>query len=317
MIPCFPEFIPVSLDLHDELVPFFNGIQNGMCENTFATLFLDSFRYHYVVSRYNGQCYLTKGEIRGVHFLHIYGEFPSDDDFRALIAHPALAECRCLTLIPEDVAKERAAFFDSLSLPVMLGKDSSDYIYERAALAELKGKAYHKKKNLVNQFLRDYEGRVEPVSEKNVGDAVSVLESWKASRLVRGEDEGDFVQCSCALRHLQELGLSGIIVYADGQPAGFSLGERLGKRTMYDVHFEKGVDSVHGIYQALNWYAARSLPEDITLINREQDLGDAGLRQAKQSYRPCGMVNKYWIFLIPLEKAIMSWYNMEGLEKIY
>ena len=38
---------------------------------------------------------------------------------------------------------------------------------------------------------------------------------------------------------------------------------------------------------------ARSLPESITLINREQDLGDEGLRQAKLTYRPSGFVKKF------------------------
>ena len=298
MIPCFPDFVPVSLEQRDELVPFFAGIKDGMCEHSFATLFLDSGRYGYRISRYDDGCYLIKGEAgRWVRagFLHIFGNFPADDAFRELIRHPALAACSFLTLIPEELVTERESLFASLGLHVMFGRDNSDYLYERTALAELKGKAFHKKKNLVNQFLHAHEGRVEAIGERTLADALSVLESWKEKRLSRGEDEGDYVQCSLALRYWQELGLSGIVVYADGQAAGFSLGERLGNAAMYDVHFEKAVEGVHGIYQAVNWYAARSLPEDIVLINREQDLGDEGLRQAKQSYRPCGMVNKYWV----------------------
>jgi hypothetical protein len=38
---------------------------------------------------------------------------------------------------------------------------------------------------------------------------------------------------------------------------------------------------------------ARSLPASCSLINREQDLGDPGLRQAKITYRPSGFVKKY------------------------
>jgi hypothetical protein len=37
----------------------------------------------------------------------------------------------------------------------------------------------------------------------------------------------------------------------------------------------------------------RELPDKYELINREQNLGDPGLRQAKESYKPIGFVEKY------------------------
>jgi hypothetical protein len=43
----------------------------------------------------------------------------------------------------------------------------------------------------------------------------------------------------------------------------------------------------------MNQAFAASLPRHYTHINREQDLGDEGLRQAKLTYRPCGFVRKY------------------------
>ena len=48
-----------------------------------------------------------------------------------------------------------------------------------------------------------------------------------------------------------------------------------------------------GAFQYINYAFARSLPESVLFINREQDLGDEGLRQAKLTYRPCGFVKKY------------------------
>ena len=52
-------------------------------------------------------------------------------------------------------------------------------------------------------------------------------------------------------------------------------------------------DEYKGIYQYINMTFAASLPESYVTINREQDLGDEGLRQAKETYRPCGFVKKY------------------------
>jgi len=69
----------------------------------------------------------------------------------------------------------------------------------------------------------------------------------------------------------------------------------LASGSVFLVHFEKGVDSYRGVYQFVNRATARALPETVRFINREQDLGDEGLRQAKMTYRPESLVKKYWI----------------------
>ena len=48
-----------------------------------------------------------------------------------------------------------------------------------------------------------------------------------------------------------------------------------------------------GIYQYVNQAFVATLPEKYELVNREQDLGEPGLRRAKESYRPVVFVRKY------------------------
>jgi len=48
-----------------------------------------------------------------------------------------------------------------------------------------------------------------------------------------------------------------------------------------------------GLYQVINMDFARSLPASCTTLNREQDLGDPGLRQAKLTYRPMAFLKKF------------------------
>jgi hypothetical protein len=62
---------------------------------------------------------------------------------------------------------------------------------------------------------------------------------------------------------------------------------------MFAIHFEKAIDKYKGIYQYMNQAFAAALPRFFTYINREQDLGDEGLRQAKMTYRQNGFVKKY------------------------
>jgi hypothetical protein len=91
------------------------------------------------------------------------------------------------------------------------------------------------------------------------------------------------------------LQLCGGIFYIDGQPVAYCLGEELALGTSFVIHFEKAVlaEEFRGIYQFINQAFASILPEKYETVNREQDLGDPGLRQAKESYRPVGFVKKY------------------------
>jgi hypothetical protein len=172
-------------------------------------------------------------------------------------------------------------------------RDNFDYLYLRSDLVALSGKRFHKKKNLVNAFNNAYTGIVQTLNRGRVQDAKTVLDAWEANR---GADEvTDHGECTEALDNLEVLGLDGVMVYVEGKPVGFSLGESLAGGNMYCTHFEKALDGYKGVFQFVNQAAARALPETVEFINREQDVGDEGLRQAKLTYRPARFVEKYLV----------------------
>jgi hypothetical protein len=66
------------------------------------------------------------------------------------------------------------------------------------------------------------------------------------------------------------------------------------------VNFEKAVSGVNGAYAAINKEFANYLKNkypQIEYLNREEDMGLAGLRKAKESYYPHHMVEKYRMYL--------------------
>ena len=67
------------------------------------------------------------------------------------------------------------------------------------------------------------------------------------------------------------------------------------------VHVEKAQGEIRGLYQAINHEFCRHLPEDVIFINREEDMGMENLRQAKLSYKPYMMGEKYSAVLLPEE----------------
>ena len=98
-----------------------------------------------------------------------------------------------------------------------------------------------------------------------------------------------------ALNHMDELQLCGGIYYVDSQPVAYTLGEELALGRTFVIHFEKAVDAdrYKGLYQFINQAFAAILPDKYDTINREQDLGDPGLRQAKESYNPVAFIEKF------------------------
>lgn len=298
LVPDFPQYKPVSDDMSDELLPFFRKQTDGICEYTLASVLLDNGIYQYAVSRVGDDTLLLRGyDADGKRFLSIVGVLPDEQTVRAIMASPDVQSCAYIKNLSERNATENAGIFSKLGLSPRLDRDNCDYLYRRDDLAFLRGKAFHKKKNLVNGFNAAYSAAVRAIDNTTVDDAQKILRRWRDARRARNEDDGDFSVCAAALQQHESLRLSGIIVYADGTPAGFSLGEVVAGGTMFVTHFEKGIDGVHGIYQAVNNEQAKMLPESVTFINREQDLGDEGLRQAKLSYRPCAFVNKYRVEL--------------------
>jgi uncharacterized protein len=64
------------------------------------------------------------------------------------------------------------------------------------------------------------------------------------------------------------------------------------------VLFERARRSEKGLYQVINQETARAIAaHGFTVINREEDLGDAGLRQAKLSYHPTALEMKHTLTL--------------------
>ncbi len=179
-------------------------------------------------------------------------------------------------------------------------RDAFDYVYDIHDLAELKGRRFQQKRNHVNRFTSEHpDAYVRPISRDNLADCQRVVSEWFESR-EQAEPYGDFrlekVALERSFRFLEELELEGLVLYADGRPIAMTMGSRLNADTM-DIHFEKADASVTGAYAAVNRAFARYLRDkypELKYLNREDDMGEPGLRKAKLSYQPHHLVEKYW-----------------------
>ncbi len=173
-------------------------------------------------------------------------------------------------------------------------RDSFDYLYLRSDLAELVGKRYHKKKNRINYFTARHSHSVELFGAPYAAGCLELLEEWQRVR-VTGESRSagpEALASADAVRFAKPLGLEGVVVLVEGRVKAFALGERLNSTTSV-CHFEKADPFMEGISQLVEREFNRLLFTDCIWVNREQDLGEPGLRGAKLSYHPQELVKKF------------------------
>jgi hypothetical protein len=188
------------------------------------------------------------------------------------------------------VPEEWLGAFDPGDFEISFHDGDADYLYTVEKMSTLAGRKLHKKRNLLKQFTESYRHEARPLTGDRMADARAILDDWL--RESGGDASGtDYGPCREALDRYEELVLCGGIVYADGEPAGFALGEEVNDET-FVLHFAKARTKFKGVYQYLFNNFAKILPPKYRYLNLEQDLDQENLRIFKSSYVPDRMLRK-------------------------
>ena len=97
---------------------------------------------------------------------------------------------------------------------------------------------------------------------------------------------------AAAFDHFFELGFKGGFIEIPSGIAGFAMGEAINPQT-FCVHMEKACYNINGAYTVVNRDFAKTFCGGYRYINREDDVGDEGLRRAKLSYYPAILTDKF------------------------
>ncbi|MCK5037589.1 MAG: DUF2156 domain-containing protein, partial [Thermoplasmata archaeon] len=166
-------------------------------------------------------------------------------------------------------------------------EDYFDYTYLAQDLAGLEGGNYAKMRSRISKFKRRYDCEVRDVSPNNYDEVMEFLKRWCQWKNCSGDPilAEEAAALKVSMEQLFELDLKGIIVRIDGNIEGLSVFEVMNPNTAI-IHYEKAMPEFDGIYQFINQESAKILAKDFKYINRESDLGKAGLRTAKRRYHP-------------------------------
>jgi hypothetical protein len=285
-IPAWPASRPLDISDKPRFDTIFEYLQPRVSELTFAGLYLFRTAHDYRLSRI-GDSVVVSGK---GYDCKCYSLPPLGGDVTG--ACVLLLDAGQELYGVEDAYASR--FLKDVECEIVEDRNSFDYLYLREEMATLPGNRFHKKKNRINYFSARHNHEVQMFSAQHLCGCLQLLDEWIRVAEVEGNRSFGLEMDATAeaLAQADAMGLEGVIVTVDEIVRAFAVGERLNRETAV-CHFEKADHFMEGLSQLINREFARLLFTDCRYVNREQDLGEPGLRNAKLSYHPVELVKKF------------------------
>ena len=167
-----------------------------------------------------------------------------------------------------------------------------DYIYTSEDLCELKGRKYHAKRNHISYFKNNFNWNYERITPDNIKDCIEMNKKWEAINDDSVGLDNELNAINRAFDKYFELGFTGGLIRRDGEVVAYTFGEPITDE-VFCTHVEKAFSDVRGAYPIINQQFCENELMSYKYVNREDDTGDDGLRQAKLSYNPTILLKKF------------------------
>ena len=174
----------------------------------------------------------------------------------------------------------------SHSISVEPVRNQYDYIYRRTDLAELHGSHLNAKRNHIHRFRAEHPYfEYRPLTSELFDECRRLMEIWQEEKDASDTIDAEKQVMETIFSNWDALGMIGGSIFVDGRMVAFTYGAAVTTDT-FDVCVEKADRHVEGAFAIINQQFAEHLPEQYIYLNREEDMGIPGLRQAKLSYHP-------------------------------
>ena len=302
------DFRPLTLDMKGMIDSYTFKYGENSCQHSFVSSFCLNSKYGDMFCESENFLFTLRSKLcndKERVYLFPHGDFEDSDGIKKAllkifdVSHEK--NCR----VKFETLTERSKNIIEKLFPgkflVESSRDYSEYIYSVEKLINLPGGELAKKRNNINKFFRDYEGRyrVEKISSEYFDGIKKFQASWlaiknsididpKHQKQLNFENE----EINIALENFESLALSGIILFIDDKLSGYVFGVPSSKEC-FDEIVNKGSRNIPNVSRVLLHEFLKICCSEYKYINREEDLGVEGLRQIKTDYRPDFMINKF------------------------
>jgi hypothetical protein len=291
-IPEYPAFRKITLEDYSPVKEMLARYPTQVSERTFGSIFMwRLYEDRSSLSQLDGHLLISwRRERYGSVMLEPVGPRPARIIARlstsdALKTHPFNGVFGIVEPLATDLRTEGFA--------VSSLRDEWDYVYRTEDLIKLEGPRYHTQRKEMKKGTSEYELVFEPMNAEYQRACLELEETWcdlKHCTLDKfsAAEDGALKE---AVANLDEIGFFGGVVLLNRKVQALTIGERLNSNTAA-VHFEKANPNIRGLYQVINQQFCEISLNGFEFVNREQDVGEPGLRRAKEGYHPHHFVEK-------------------------
>jgi len=293
------EFKRMQLSDINHIRPYFNYSVNRTCDNSAGGAFMWRNYFSVEYAEYN-ETIVFKTRVVYSDNLSAF-TIPLGKDILGCISK-IVEYCNANNLRISfcTVTKDEVDMLETIFNDFQLFKETnwSDYVYLAESLRTLSGRKYNGQRNHMNYFKRTFPNHsFEVITNENLAQ---VRDFYVAlSKKVHFDTDIAEHEHDCVLEVLDNYDLYGQfggLLKVDGHVVAFSVAENI--NDVMFVHIEKADIAYRGAYQVINNELVKHFASDeIKYVNREEDVGDEGLRYSKRSYHPHEIIDKF-IFLV-------------------
>lgn len=290
-------FQNITVDSIGEIKDFLFKQNYRTCDYTIGGIIMWATYFNYKYCIYDDTLYIMGNDSLTKDSVSFAMPIGGSDINKSLMVLNEFCNTNSIPLILSSVPEEALPVLKSIFICSEKRLDDwADYIYNSQDIATLAGRKYHKKRNHVNQFIKAYPqfkyDRINEYNLEKVKDFFKIFQTQvsKDDELFKNEEQN----VNEVLENYFKLGFIGGIITVDEEVVAFSIGEIVND-TLF-VHIEKSSRLINGSAEIINQYFAKDFVDDsIKYINREEDVGDLGLRKSKLSYNPLKLIQKYHV----------------------
>ena len=292
-------FEPVRIERKPQIDAITQSWGEGSCQHSFVTMYALQEKYGDSVCIEDGMLYvsrdhLTDGKLRTCLMPMGPGSVRDAVERRLEDTHGRGMRLKLFPVTESSAGLLRDAFPGRFRISP--DRDWAEYLYTGRKLTELEGSELAGKRRSIRLFYRDLPGEEEvlPLTPSIAGEVEAFHERWLVENQLTHDAaalERELRSVRLLLGHQDELGITGFVVTVGGRICGYCFGAPL-SHEVYDAIIMKGDRNIRHIY-AFMYRELGKLGSCCEYINFEEDLGIAGLRECKLSYRPDRMLYKY------------------------
>jgi len=287
-------FKPITLSDKILINSYLSQQKTRLFTYSFEVLFLWREVYDFQYTEFDNHL-LIKTCVDGCHyFLFPVGNHDLTKTLQAIVEHSFCLDC---PPVIGQITPENKALIEQLlpgKFEFISSRNEFEYIYESEKLASLSGKSLQPKRNHINFFTKNHLWQFEEISSDNIGECIAFSDEWDYN--YNDNPKSKLFTENKALNecflHYDTMQLDGGCLRMDGKIAALAIGCPLNEE-VYLCLFEKASHIQRGAYTMINREFVRHFAMNYKYINRAEDGGVEGLRQAKLSYSPAILQEVY------------------------